>query len=87
MPTIILHYTIKHKYFLIMESDNEDDINMNLVMELEEATEMADEVQNHIEATNTNETLRDRLLKLPSPKVSVRRLGIASERVDQMILF
>ena len=37
-------FSINHKYFRIMKSDNEEDSNMNLVMELEEATEMVDEV-------------------------------------------
>ena len=45
MSAIILHFTIKHECFRIMESDNEDDSNINLVIELEEATEMVDEVQ------------------------------------------
>ena len=67
-----------------MEYDNEDDTTSNLVMELEEATEMVDEVPNHTVAINIEEAINYQLLKLP-PRVSVSRTGIASTCMDQMI--
>ena len=69
-----------------MESDDEDDSNMNLVIELEEATEMVDEVRLPVEDINTDQASCDRLVKLPSPKVSVSRTGATSACIDQMIL-
>ena len=43
-----------------MKSDEEEDSNMNLVMELEEATEMVDEAQIPVEAINLDEALCDK---------------------------
>ena len=65
MSAIILLITIKHKYFRIMEYDNEDDTTSNLVIELEEATEMVDEIPNPVESINTDEVISDTLLKCP----------------------
>ena len=42
MSAIILRLNM---FFRIVETDNEEDNNMNLVMELEEGTEMVDEAQ------------------------------------------
>ena len=47
---------------------------------------MVDEVKNPAEAINTDEVTNDRLLKLPSPKISASRTGIASTCMDQAIL-
>ena len=84
MSAIILHFATKHKQFRIMEHDDEDDTTSNLVMELEEATKMVDEVPNPDVPINTDEEINDQLFKLSSPRVSVSRTGIAHMHMDQM---
>ena len=42
------------EFFQNMETDDEEWDNMSLVMELEEATEIMDEVQTHVASTNSN---------------------------------
>ena len=69
-----------------MESGNEEDSTSNLVMELEEVHEIVEEEQIPVEAINTDEFSCERLAKLPSPRQSVSRNGVASLRVDQIIL-
>ena len=76
---------IKHVFFQNMETDNEEHNNMNLVMELEETTEMVDEAKIHVSTINLDEVLCDKLVKLPSPKVLVTRASITSAYMDQMI--
>ena len=56
------------------------------MIELEEATEMVDEVPNPVVAINIDEAINDQLLKLPSPRVSVSRTGVTSTHMDQTIL-
>ena len=70
----------------MMECDNEDDTTSNVVIELEESTEMVDELPNHDVPINIDETTNDQLLKLPSPRVSVSRTGFASTHMDQINL-
>ena len=65
-----------------MESDNEEYNNMNLVMELAEATEMVDEAHIPVEAINLDDASCGRSLKLPSPKFSASRTGAASMCMD-----
>ena len=65
-----------------MEADNEEDNSMSLAMKLEEANEMVDEAQAHVVAINLDEALRDKLVKLPSPKVSALRAGFKSTHMD-----
>ena len=69
-----------------MECDNEDDTTSNVVMELEEAIQMVDEIPNPGVPTNVDKVMNDQLLMLPSPRVSVSRLGVASMCMDQMDL-
>ena len=69
-----------------MESSNEEDSTTNLVMELEEVDEISHEEQIPVEAINTDEFVCERLDKLPSPRQSVSRNGIASLLMDQTIL-
>ena len=69
-----------------MKTDNEEEDNMNLVMELEEATEMVDEAHIPVEDINLDEVLCDRLVKFPSPKVSESRSCVVHTHMDQMIL-
>ena len=69
-----------------METDNKEDNNMNLVMDLDEATEMEDEVQITVEAINLDEVLCARLLKFYSPEVHVSITVIASTCMDRIIL-
>ena len=83
MSAIILRLNI---FFRIMETDDEEDNNMNLVMELEEATEIEDEVQIPVEAINLDEALCSRLVKLISPKVSVSRTCVEPTRTEKMKL-
>ena len=47
---------------------------------------MIDKVPNPDLPINVNEVMNDQLLKLPPPRVSVSRTGIASTCMDQMIL-
>ena len=65
-----------------MECDEEDNSNMNLVMELKETTEMTDGVKIPVEAISIDQASCDRLLKLPSPKVSASRTGVESTFMD-----
>ena len=81
----IQKFTIKHKLKKI-ETDNEEQDDLNRVRELEEATETVDEAQNHVASTNADESLCDKLLNLPSPKVSVSRAGIKSMHMEQTML-
>ena len=53
-----------------------------MVFELEEATETVDEVQTNVASANVDKVPRDKLLHLPSPKVSASRTGIKSEYVE-----
>ena len=59
---------------------------MDLVMELKETTEIADEAQTPVTSINLNEASCDELIKFPSTKVSASRTGIKSTHMDQMIL-
>ena len=69
-----------------MESGNEEDSTTNLVIELEEADEMVQEEQNPVEDINIDDFLCEILAKLPPPKCSVSRNGVASLCMDQIIL-
>ena len=44
-------------------------------------------MQTPVAAISLDEALCDKLIKLPSPKVSASRAGVKSIRMDQMILF
>ena len=61
-----------------METDNEEQDDLNEVFELEEATKIVDEAQTPVASINLNEALCDKLLNFPSPKVSVSRTGVKS---------
>ena len=69
-----------------MESGNEEDSTTNLVMELEEADEIAPEEKIPVKAISTDEFLCERLAKLPLPRRSASRNGITSLCMDQMII-
>ena len=69
-----------------METDAEEEDNMNLVMELEEATEIVDEVQIPVASINLDEASCDKLIKLHSLEVSASRAGVKHVHMDQMIL-
>ena len=43
-----------------METDNEEEDNMNVVIELEEATEMVDEARTPVASINLDEVLCDK---------------------------
>ena len=77
-----MHFTFEHEHFRIIKNVDEDDSTTNLLMELEEATKMADEVNNPAEAIDTDEVTNDGLLKLPSSKVSVFIIDAVSTCVD-----
>ena len=53
-----------------MEFDKEEQDNGDRVCELEEASETFDEVKTHVAPSNIDEALCDKLINLPSPKVS-----------------
>ena len=55
--------------FKTMEFDDEEQDHVNIVHELEEASETVDEVQTPAVSTNADEVLCDKLINLPSPKV------------------
>ena len=82
-PAKNLRLNIKFKN---TETDNEEQDDLNAVFELEEATETVDEVQNPVASTNLDEASHDKLLNLPSPKVSTSRAGVKSACMEQMML-
>ena len=59
-----------------METNNEEQDYLNAVFELEEAIETVDRAQTPVASTNLDEVSCDKLLNLPSPKVSASRTGI-----------
>ena len=69
-----------------METDNEDQDDLNVVFELKEATGTVDEIKIHVASTNSDEVLCDKLLNFPSHKVSASRTGIKSTFMEQMML-
>ena len=69
-----------------METDNEEQDDLNAVFELEESTWIVDEVQTPVAWTNLDELLCDKLINLPPPKVSVLRSGIKSQHIENMTL-
>ena len=69
-----------------METDNEEQDDVNRVHELEEATETVDEVQTPVASANADEALCDKLLNFPSPKVSLSGTGIKYTCMEHIIL-
>ena len=69
-----------------MENHNEEQDDMNIVFELQEATEIVDEVQTPVASIDLNEELCDKLIKFTLPKVSASIIGVKYECMEQMIL-
>ena len=69
-----------------MDTDDEEKDDLNTLFELEEATEIVDELQTYVASINLNEALSDKLIDFPSPKVSASRKGIKSMHMEQMML-
>lgn len=69
-----------------MKTYYEEHDDLNVVYELEEATEIVDKMQNTVESTNLDESLCDKLINFPSPKVSASRRGVKSMHMEQMVL-
>ena len=61
-----------------MEIGDEEQDDGDKVFELEEASSTVDEVQTPGVPANADEVLCNKLLNLPSPKVSLSRAGIKS---------
>ena len=72
--------------FKNVNTDEEEQDDLNVVFELVEETEIVDEAQTHIESTNLDEASCDKLINLPSPKFSALRIGIKSMCIEQMTL-
>ena len=71
--------------FKSIETDNEEQDDLNAVLEVEEATETVDEMKTHVTSTNLVEASCDKLLNFPSSKVSASRIGVKSARMEQMM--
>ena len=69
-----------------MDTDNEEQDDLNVVFGLEEATEIFDEAQTHVASINLNEAPCDKLINLPSPKFSASMTGVKSTCMEQMTL-
>ena len=69
-----------------MDADDEEQDDLNEVFELEEEIEIVDGVKTPVASINLNEALCDKLLNLPSPKVSASRTGVKSACIKQMML-
>ena len=66
--------------------DNEGQDDREIVFELEEASQIVNEVQTTVVSTNACEALRYEFLNFPCPKVTLSRADAESRRMEQMAL-
>ena len=72
--------------FKTIDICNEEQDDEDRFCELEEASETADEVQTHVVPANIEKVLCNKFLNLPSPKVSLSRIGVESTCMEQTML-
>ena len=70
-----------------MEIDSDKDkVDGDKAFELEDASTTTEEAPTHVATTSVDSVLRQKLLYLPAPKVSLARTGVKSVRIEQMFL-